>query len=190
MRTAAGTDILHSGSGIGLSTSRMGTLQANGWTSAKVQVDREIELPAGVLRVAPLESTADGVIVIPEARFGNQKTRTLRLRIAGGKVVERSRLRQNAAAAREAILTANEGDRSFREFGLRSFNPKLSVQPGSPILPYFAYGAGMVRMSLGDNQELGGQVRGGGRRWFFFRDATVEGNGRVLVDRGHLVNFE
>jgi hypothetical protein len=135
-----------------------------------------------------LESTADGVIVIPEARFGNQKTRTLRLRIAGGKVVEVT-ASANAAAAREAILTANEGDRSFREFGL-GFNPTLSVQPGSPILPYFAYGAGMVRMSLGDNQELGGQVRGGGRRWFFFRDATVEGNGRVLVDRGHLVNFE
>jgi len=90
------------------------------------------------------------------------------------------------AAARAAILTANVGERSFREFGL-GFNPKLMVQEGSPILPYFAYGAGMVRMSLGDNEELGGQVRGGGRRWFFFPDATVEANGRTLVDRGKLL---
>ena len=43
-------------------------------------------------------------------------------------------------------------------------------------------------MSLGDNQELGGNVRGGGsRRWFFFQDATVDANGRVLVERGSLV---
>jgi hypothetical protein len=165
-----------------------GDASAERMTTAKVQVDREIELPAGVLRVAPVESTADGVIVIPEARFGNQKTRMLRLRIVAGKVVEVT-ASANASAAREAILTANSGDRSFREFGL-GFNPKLSLQPDSPILPYFAYGAGMVRMSLGDNQELGGGVRGGGRRWFFFPDATVEGNGRVLVDRGHLVNPE
>jgi CubicO group peptidase (beta-lactamase class C family) len=153
--------------------------------SAKVQVDREIELPAGVLRVAPLEETANGVIVVPEARFGNQKVRMLRLQIVEGKVVEVT-ASSNAAAARAAILTSNPGDRSFREFGL-GFNPKLAAQPDSPILPYFAYGSGMVRMSLGDNEELGGSVRtGGGRRWFFFPDASVDANGRILVERGHL----
>jgi hypothetical protein len=135
--------------------------------------------------VAPLEETANGVIVVPEARFGNQKVRMLRLRIVSGKVVDVT-ASANAAAAQAAILTSNQGDRSFREFGL-GFNPKLMSQPGSPVLPYFAYGSGMVRMSLGDNEELGGGVRtGGGRRWFFFPDATVMANGRILVERGHL----
>jgi hypothetical protein len=154
-------------------------------SSAKVQVDREIELPAGVLRVAPLEETANGVIVIPEARFGKEKTYGLRLRFVDGKVVELTAER-NSAAARAAIMTGNPGTRSFREFGL-GFNTKLTMQEGSPILPYFAYGAGMVRMSLGDNEELGGSVRGGGRRWFFFPSATVEANGHVVVDHGKLM---
>ncbi len=41
-------------------------------------------------------------------------------------------------------------------------------------------------MSLGDNEELGGTVRGGYRRWLFFPDATVEVGGTVLVRDGTL----
>lgn len=187
VRTPAGTDIVFR-IGARPFNQQDGDASAGRMSSAKVQVDREIELPSGVLRVAPLEETANGVIVIPEARFGDQKTRMLRLRIVAGKVVEVT-AEANAAAARAAILTANTGDRSFREFGL-GFNPKLTRSADSPVLPYFAYGSGMVRMSLGDNQELGGNVRtGGDRRWFFFPDATVEADGRVLVDRGHLTNL-
>jgi hypothetical protein len=41
-------------------------------------------------------------------------------------------------------------------------------------------------MSLGDNNELGGAVRGGGIRWLFFPDATVVAGGETLVERGRL----
>jgi hypothetical protein len=41
-------------------------------------------------------------------------------------------------------------------------------------------------MSLGDNSELGGAVRGGGVRWLFFPDATVAAGGTSLVARGRL----
>lgn len=184
VRTAAGTDISFR-VGDRPFNKQDGDASADRMISANVQVDREIELPSGVLRVAPQEETADGVIVIPEARFGNQRSRMVRLRIVYGKVLEVT-ASSNVDAARAAILTGNAGERSFREFGL-GFNPKLAVQQGSPILPYFAYGSGMVRMSLGDNQELGGSVRGGGRRWFFFPDATVEVNGQIIVDRGKLI---
>jgi hypothetical protein len=43
-------------------------------------------------------------------------------------------------------------------------------------------------MSLGDNAELGGQVRGDFVRWFFFPDATVEVNDQPLVNRGRLID--
>ncbi|HEY3740232.1 MAG TPA: serine hydrolase [Bryobacteraceae bacterium] len=189
VRTPAGTDIVFRIGATRPFNQQDGDASAARMSAAKVQVDREIELPAGVLRVAPLEETANGVIVIPEGRFGDQKTRMLRLRIAAGKVVEVT-AEANEAAARAAIFTSNIGDRSFREFGL-GFNPKLTQSADSPVLPYFAYGSGMVRMSLGDNQELGGNVRTGGeRRWFFFPDATVETEGRVLVDRGHLTDLQ
>ncbi len=48
------------------------------------------------------------------------------------------------------------------------------------------YGAGAVRLSLGDNRELGGEVRGNYMRWFFFTNATVHVDFRYLVRNGVL----
>ena len=52
--------------------------------------------------------------------------------------------------------------------------------------PYYGYGAGVVRLSLGDNSELGGAVGGGYVRWNFFTDLTVTVNGQVWVKDGRL----
>jgi hypothetical protein len=172
VRTPAGTD-LRFRVGQRPFNQQNGDASAERMQTARVRVDREIELPAGALRVAPLEETASGRIVIPEARFGNQVARDLRIEIASGRVT-RMEAKENLAAAKAALP-----DR-FREFAL-GFNPKL------PGLAYYGYGAGAVRLSFGDNQELGGAVRGGVPRWFFFPDATVEVGGRVLVKDGKLV---
>jgi hypothetical protein len=90
---------------------------------------------------------------------------------------------ENLSAAEAAFRAAGEPAKHFREFAL-GFNRKLKAPAGSVILPYFAYGAGMVRLSLGDNEEIGGTVRGGWHRWFFFPDATVEAGSRTLVKSG------
>ena len=153
--------------------------------SAKVRVDREIELPAGVLRVAPIEETANGTIVVPEARFGGKIVKGLRLTFTNGKITSMI-ANEGLAAVQNELTAAGDAALRFREFGL-GFNPKLVAPPSSKILPYFAYGAGMVRMSLGDNEELGGAIRGGYRRWFFFPDASVEVNGKFLTDQGRLL---
>ncbi|MGH7601777.1 MAG: membrane dipeptidase, partial [bacterium] len=152
---------------------------------AVVRIDREIELPAGVVRVAPLEETVNGRIVIPSARFGDKTARQLKLEINHGRVI-RVEADENLTAVEAALNAGGEAARRFREFAL-GFNPKLVAPAASPVLPYFGYGAGVVRLSLGDNQELGGSVRGNFVRWFFFPDATVEVNGRVLVREGKLV---
>jgi hypothetical protein len=173
VRTPAGTDISFR---VGDRPFNLqdGDASAERMKTAKVRVDREIEFPAGVLRVAPLEETANGIIVVPEARFGSDVARNVRLTIEQGRVT-----RVEAHSGREAVLaTLREGGDAamrFREFGI-GFNPKLIPARRSKVLPYFAYGSGMVRMSLGDNEELGGAVRGGGgyRRWFFFPDATIQ----------------
>jgi hypothetical protein len=83
---------------------------------------------------------------------------------------------------------ANAGDagRSFREFAL-GFNPLLSIPTsGERWIPYYGYGAGVVRLSLGDNSELGGKVGGGYVRWNFFTDATVTVGGTTWVTGGRL----
>jgi hypothetical protein len=161
-----------------------GNASAERAKAARVRVDREIELPAGALRVAPLEETATGRIVVPEARFGDATARGIRFEIENGRVM-RVTATQNQAVVEAALQAGGEAAYRFREFGL-GLNPKLVRPRGGRVLPYYAYGAGMVRLSLGDNQELGGAVRGGFVRWFFFPDTTVEVNGRTLVQGGRL----
>lgn len=178
VHTPAGTDLMFR---VGLRpfNKQNGDASPERMQSARVRVDREIELPAGVLRVAPVEESASGVIVLPEARFGNVVARKVALQFDNGRIT-RVRAEEGQEAVEAALSAGGEAARRFREFGL-GFNPKL------PGLGYFAYGAGAVRLSLGDNEELGGKVRGGFSRWFFFPDASVHVNGRYLVRDGKLL---
>ena len=45
----------------------------------------------------------------------------------------------------------------------------------------------VIRLSLGDNTELGGKVKGGYVRWNFFTDATVIVGDDLWVENGKLV---
>ncbi|MEK7405863.1 MAG: hypothetical protein AAB225_12205 [Acidobacteriota bacterium] len=120
----------------------------------------EVDLPAGVLRLAPVNESASGNIVIPEARFGGTVAKKVVLQIDNG--------RQTRAKA-EAGLEAVEAARRFWEFAV-GFNP----QPGC--------GAGGVWLSLGGDEGAGGNPRR-----FFFPDATVHVDYRYLVRDGKLV---
>jgi hypothetical protein len=85
------------------------------------------------------------------------------------------------------LASAGEAGRSFREFAL-GFNPLLAITRSEPRwIPYYGYGAGVVRLSLGDNTELGGTVSGGYVRWNFFTDATVKVGDEVWVVEGRMV---
>jgi len=150
----------------------------------QVLIDREIELPAGVARVAPLEESVEGTVAFPPSQWDAQPVEGLRLHFERGRVV-----RIEAASGREAVeremQAAGEAGRGFREFAL-GFNPLLAVPERTPWVPYYGYGAGVVRLSLGDNSELGGAVGGGYVRWNFFTDLTVSVNGQVWVKDGRL----
>jgi len=152
--------------------------------SARVRVDREVELPAGVLRVAPIESSANGVLVIPKARFGDATVTNARLEIVNGVVTKATAA--SGEEALQAFLKSAPGASRFREFCL-GFNPKLVVPAGETALPYYGYGDAVVRLSLGDNEEVGGSVRGGGVRWLFFPRTTVTVGSTTLVKDGKLV---
>lgn len=139
---------------------------------ARIAIDRDIELPMGAIRVAPLEESATGVIVIPEGRFAGETARGVKLHFRRGRIVK-TEASQNLAAVQKMMSEGGEAALRFREFAL-GMNPALKPAPGSKVLPYYGYGEGVVRLSLGDNEELGGDVRGGFVRWFFFPDATVD----------------
>ncbi|MBZ5593409.1 MAG: aminopeptidase [Acidobacteriia bacterium] len=163
-----------------------GNASAERMRTARVRVDREIELPAGVLRVAPIEASVNGFIVIPKARFPKGIATNVMIEVRHGDVTGVT-ADSNVEAVNSALEAGGEAAHRFREFAL-GFNPKLRMKANATTLPYYGYGAGVVRMSLGDNAELGGEVDGGFVRWFFFPDATVEVNGRPLTDSGNLIH--
>jgi hypothetical protein len=158
---------------------------------ARVLIDREIEVPCGALRVAPLEETVSGTIVFPPAAWDGRQVGAVKLRFAHGRVVEVTGEPgpdepATRAAAEAELRQGGDAAHRFREFAL-GFNPELAVPAATPFIPYYGYGAGALRLSLGDNSELGGQVKGPYVRWNFFVDATVTVAGQTWVRDGKLL---
>jgi pyrimidine operon attenuation protein/uracil phosphoribosyltransferase len=153
---------------------------------ARNLIDREVELPAGAIRVAPLEQTVQGVVVIPLSYWNvpPEEVRGLRMQFVNGTAVD-----VTAASGMEAVTAelafGGDAGRAFREFAL-GFNPLLAITADDPWIPYYGYGAGVVRLSLGDNAELGGAVRGNYVRWNLFPDASVWVDGVQWVRDGRL----
>ena len=148
-------------------------------------IDREVELPAGAARALPVLETVEGAIAFPPAVWGGERVEGLVLRFEGGRVVE-----VEAASGRDGVLAeleaGGEAAGTFRELAV-GLNPLLAIPEGEAWIPYYGYGGGVVRLSLGDNTELGGSVGGGYVRWNFFTDATVVVGGEEWVRDGALV---
>jgi leucyl aminopeptidase (aminopeptidase T) len=153
--------------------------------AGKVLVDKEVELPAGVVRVAPLEETVEGIVAFPPSQWDGRPAEGLTLRFSKGRVVEIVAARGKDAVEAE-MRKAGDAGRAFREICV-GFNPLLAVPERGPWIPYYGYGAGVVRLSLGDNTELGGNVAGSSYvRWNFFTDLTVVVNNTTWVRNGKL----
>ena len=150
-----------------------------------ILIDREIELPSGAVRVAPIEESVNGVIVFPPSQWDGRPVTGLAVRIENGRVVGMT-AESGQEAAEAELAGVPEEARAFREFAL-GFNPLLAVPERNPWIAYYGYGAGIVRLSLGDNSELGGTVTGGYVRWNFFIDTTVTVGDEVWVRDGQLV---
>jgi leucyl aminopeptidase (aminopeptidase T) len=152
--------------------------------SGVVLIDKEIELPAGAIRVAPLEDSVEGTVAFPPSQWDGRAVQGLTLRFSRGRVVEIT-----ATSGREAVeaemRAAGDAGRAFREFAL-GFNPLLAVPDRGPWIPYYGYGSGVVRLSLGDNSELGGAVTGGYVRWNFFTDLTLTIGSTTWVRNGRM----
>ena len=71
------------------------------------RIDREIELPAGAIRVAPIEETVDGTIVFPPSQWAGQPVGGLTLTLEQGRVTGVSA--DTGAAAAQARTAARHG---------------------------------------------------------------------------------
>ncbi len=159
-----------------------------------VLIDKEIELPPGAIRVAPIEESVEGTLAFPPSQWDGRPVEGLKLRFVRGRVVDIAAARGRDAVEAE-MDKAGDAGRSFREFAL-GFNPVLTVPDRSPWIPYYGYGSGVVRLSLGDNSELGGKVvssTAAGQapyvRWNFFTDLTVTIGGTEWTRGGRLIGI-
>jgi aminopeptidase len=167
-------------------TKQDGDASARAAATALNLIDREIELPAGAVRVAPIEESVDGRIAFPRTVWQGQRVEGLVLQFERGRVVNMTAT-SGLEAVEAELDAAGRSGRAFREFAL-GFNPLLAIPAEARRwIPYYGYGAGVVRLSLGDNTELGGAVEGGYVRWNFFHDSTVTVGDEVWVSEGRLV---
>ena len=146
--------------------------------------DREEELPGGVLRTTDLRGAA-GTLVgyamfatngpILAATFKDGRVTALESRRGAEDVVKG----WNAAS----------GDKALPAELVISTNPALEAVLAGGFMPYYGYGAGIVRIAIGDNWESGGTNRSPQGETLFFMDrATVVANGKTIVKDGKLVD--
>jgi hypothetical protein len=158
-------------------------------TKAKVQDarsvrDREEELPASVLRTTDLVE-ARGIF----AGYLSFDTRS---------TFARATLRDGRVTALEAVRGPDEEIKAWKsatgdkdkpgEFVIGA-NPALAPVLKSGYMPYYGYGAGVVRLAIGDNWESGGPNRSSnGELLLFLPSATLSVDGHDLIRNGEIVS--
>ena len=146
--------------------------------------DREEELPAGLVRTTDIDGAAGTFVgyvswdtrsgLVEATRHGGRVTRLRSLRGADPVV----RAWRQATGAKDLP----------GEFVV-STNPALAAVIRSGFMPYYGYGAGIVRLALGDNWESGGTNRSSnGEMLLFLPGATLTAGGRTLIRSGAFID--
>ena len=144
--------------------------------------DREEELPASVLRTTAITG-ATGTF-IGYASF-DTRSPILKATLANGKVTRLESVRDGDDLVK--AWTAASGAKDLPGEFVVGTNPELKGVLPSGYMPYYGYGAGVVRLAIGDNWESGGTNRSSnGEQLMFLPGATVEAGAVTLIDGGEL----
>jgi leucyl aminopeptidase (aminopeptidase T) len=152
--------------------------------NARSTRDREEELPAGVLRTTDVVG-ANGTLValLPTGVRDDLVTLTFR----EGRVVKVATKGEGAAEFSKWYESVT-GDRDRISELVIGVNPDLlPIQP-SGFMPYYGYGAGVIRIAIGENWESGGKLRtsDGSEFWLFVTDGTLTVGKTNLIERAQL----
>jgi leucyl aminopeptidase (aminopeptidase T) len=145
--------------------------------------DREEELPAGVVRTTGVADAAGRLVGYVSF---DTRSPVVAAQFERGRVSRLESVR--AAESFVAAWDAATGDKRLPAEFVIGTNPALPAVLPSGFMPYYAYGAGTVRLAIGDNWESGGPNRAAGAAnlLFFIAEATVTANGVTLVRGGRL----
>ena len=143
--------------------------------------DRQMELPAGALRFIPEVDSAEGRLVVP--RWGGGED--VQFEFRAGRVAKVSaRMGENRVLEAWARETGDKDRVAEMVIGM---NPRLPATGPGGRPPYYGYGAGVLRVALGDNWESGGTNRSSMEAWFYITDATIVARDVEIVKEGRLV---
>ena len=84
----------------------------------------------------------------------------------------------------DRLWAAETGDKDRLGELVLGCNPLLRKVAGSGFPPYYGFGEGVLRLTIGDNRESGGANRSSLHRWLFLLDATIRVGDIVLVKDG------
>ncbi len=169
LATAAGTDLTLSTRG------RDWNFSDTGVASKK---DEVTTLPAGEVFVSPLEGTAEGRIVA-DAFFLEPLHAPATIQVEAGHA-------EKVTGAEAAVAEMNRGGKEGRnvaKIGL-GLNPKARA---TAALPEAEKALGVSHVVFGDSLPYGGKVSCGVRVDAILTEATVEVDGKAIVERGRLV---
>jgi leucyl aminopeptidase (aminopeptidase T) len=140
----------------------------------------EVEVPGGEVYVAPIETSANGVLVVKEFRDYNIKN--LELRFKKGKIVNfKAEIGNNMF---RKLLDNAEGDKDrIAEFG-------IGINHGMKLTGYRIYdekALGTAHIAIGNNTHLGG-VNKASIHWdFILHNPSIEVDHALLMKKGKLV---
>ena len=180
--TAAGTDVSFS---VGQRPVVVGDgMVTEEEAKAKMFLMRGAALPDGQVTVAPIETSANGKVVIPKSTCNFAPMTNVSFDLKNGKM-------ENFKAATGADCFAKQmapyvGPKDmFGGFSI-GLNPALKVnEDTADFRP--DVGAGVVGISIGGNEYAGGSNKTFGGAYFQITNATVEIDGKVVVKDGKLV---
>jgi len=139
-----------------------------------------VEVPSGEVYVAPLETSANGVLVVEELREYGIKN--LELRFEGGRIV--SFRAERGEGEFQELLDKAEGDKDrIAEFG-------MGINQGMKLTGYRIYdekALGTAHVAIGDNVDLGGENKASIHLDFVLHRPNIEVDEVLLMEKGKLV---
>jgi leucyl aminopeptidase (aminopeptidase T) len=142
--------------------------------------DCGIDVPAGEVYVAPVETSANGILVVNEHKEYGLKE--LELQFVNGRIT--SFKAERGSEAFRKLLGGAEGDKdNIGEFGMGT---NYGIKPVGWSI-YDEKAIGTAHIAIGNNTHLGGVNKASIHIDFVLDKPTIEADGKVVLRRGRFL---
>ena len=152
---------------------------------SKSFLERSINLPDGRIFGSGIETSANGKVVVPKQSCRYDPMPGISFEFKDGKM-------QNFKAAKNgecfvSTMAPYDGPKDmFAQFSI-GLNPEMKVIEDGDADFRPGFGEGVVYITVGDNQLLGGKNKTQASWWFPILDSTVTVDGKVILKGGKII---